>query len=62
MCDSTTDYGLLSVVVPLFNEAKNVQPLVDAIDRALNQFEYELILVDDGSTDDTFEQLKLLTH
>jgi glycosyltransferase involved in cell wall biosynthesis len=62
MCDSTTDYGLLSVVVPLFNEAKNVQPLVNAIERALNQFEYELILVDDGSTDDTFEQLKLLTH
>jgi glycosyltransferase involved in cell wall biosynthesis len=49
----------LSVVVPLYNEEPNVVPLFDEIGRALAHAEvsYELILVDDGSTDQTFDRL-----
>jgi glycosyltransferase involved in cell wall biosynthesis len=49
----------LSVVVPLYNEEPNVVPLFDEIGRALAHagVSYELILVDDGSTDQTFDRL-----
>lgn len=45
----------LSVVVPLYDEADNVTPLVDAIAHALSDYPqpWELVLVDDGSSDDT---------
>ncbi len=44
----------LSIVVPLFNEEENVEPLVEAVREALaGVVEYELLLVDDGSTDRT---------
>jgi glycosyltransferase involved in cell wall biosynthesis len=50
----------LSVVVPLFNESQNVRPLVDWIIQALESFpgSFEIILVDDGSRDDTWSQVK----
>ncbi len=50
----------LSVVVPLFNEEENVQPLYDEITAALEGVvdSYELVLVDDGSTDRTVERLR----
>jgi glycosyltransferase involved in cell wall biosynthesis len=51
-------FGLISLVVPLYNEAQNVIPLVKAINRALKDYTFELILVNDGSTDDTQQQLK----
>ena len=43
----------LSVVVPVCNEAENVEPLAREIDAALHERTYEMIFVDDGSTDDT---------
>lgn len=49
----------LSIVVPFFNEEGNVAILVERIDRelaALNQ-EFEIICVDDGSSDRTFNAL-----
>lgn len=58
----SSDFGLLSLVIPLYNEAQNVAPLVAAIDHALKEFTYELILVDDGSTDDTYKKLHQLAH
>jgi glycosyltransferase involved in cell wall biosynthesis len=49
----------LSVVAPLYNESQNVQPLVDWILEALagQAGSYEVILVDDGSRDDTWERI-----
>ena len=49
----------ISLVVPLYNEQDNVKKLVEEIDTAMRQsgLEYELILVDDGSTDGTFSIL-----
>lgn len=44
----------LSVVVPVFNEADNVLPLLDEIERALTPAGgFEVIFVDDQSDDDT---------
>jgi len=43
----------LSIVVPLFNEEANVRPLARAVRDALEDEDWELILVDDGSSDDT---------
>ncbi len=50
----------LSIVVPVFNEEENVGPLCDAISDALGEGEatYEVLLVDDGSTDRTREFLR----
>lgn len=44
---------LISVVVPVHNEAPNLQPLINAISLALAETEHEIIYVDDGSTDST---------
>lgn len=48
----------LSVVVTLLNEEENIKPLVKAIRQSLVWFDYELILVDDGSTDSTVKKIK----
>lgn len=49
----------ISIVVPLFNEEENVLLLIQRIEAALASFRdsYEIIAVDDGSTDETFERL-----
>jgi dolichol-phosphate mannosyltransferase len=51
----------LSVVVPVHNEEENVEPLIGEIDRALiDAGDYEMIFVDDGSTDSTLIRLDRL--
>ena len=49
----------ISIVVPLFNESRNLPPLLEALDKALTALEktYEVILVNDGSSDATAEHL-----
>ena len=46
---------MLSITVPLYNESESVRPLVAAVRTALADWptDWELILVDDGSQDDT---------
>ncbi|HEX6405805.1 MAG TPA: glycosyltransferase, partial [Gemmatimonadales bacterium] len=48
------------VVAPLFNESENVRPLVEWILQALESYAgvFEVILVDDGSRDDTWTQIQ----
>lgn len=49
----------VSVVVPVFNEAENIAPLVDEIATAMEaDGPYEIVFVDDGSTDATGERLR----
>jgi glycosyltransferase involved in cell wall biosynthesis len=50
----TVESALLSVVVPVYNEAENVGLLVEAVRSALgDEQSWELLLVDDGSADGT---------
>jgi len=52
----------LSLVMPCYNEAENVEAMHDAIAEAFADcgYEYELVFVDDGSRDGTFAKLKAL--
>ena len=52
----------ISVVVPLFNEEENVEPLFDALTVTLAGLgrAYEIVLVDDGSSDATEKRLSAL--
>ena len=47
----------VSVVVPLYNEAENVPILQSELTNALGDLDYEIIFVDDGSTDATVAQI-----
>ncbi|WP_294958732.1 glycosyltransferase family 2 protein [Sulfurovum sp.] len=48
----------LSIVIPMMNEEENVPPLFKEIRCSLEDIDYEMILVDDGSTDHTVERMK----
>lgn len=49
-------------MITLLNEEDNVAPLLESIYRELHAFDYELILVDDGSTDATVERIRALAN
>ena len=51
----------LSVVIPARNEGENIAALVRAIDAALQAHQpFEIIVVDDGSTDDTAARVRAM--
>ena len=52
----------ISVVIPLYNEEGNVEPMYEELGSVLGKLErpYEVIAVDDGSRDATFAQLRSL--
>lgn len=49
---------MISVVIPCRNEADNLAFLLDEVDAAMKDHAYEVIVVDDGSTDQTGEVLQ----
>ena len=55
---SSTPAPTVSIIVPVRNEAENVAPLVEEIATALDgRWNYEIVYVDDGSSDATGERL-----
>lgn len=52
----------ISVLIPLYNEAESLPELIDWIGRVMNEngFTYEVIFVDDGSTDNSWEVIQKL--
>jgi len=51
-----------SLVLPVFNEEKNIQKCLENLNQVLDSTfqNHELILVNDGSTDNTLEIIKML--
>jgi glycosyltransferase involved in cell wall biosynthesis len=51
---------LVSVIIPIYNEEENVEPLYSALTATMDaqDYEYELVFVDDGSTDRTFQLIE----
>lgn len=58
------DRTMISLVIPIFNEEDSLVPLCDQIDSVLQQAgnAYEIIFVDDGSTDNTPDRLSVLAE
>src|ERR1039457_5125825 len=55
-----TGAGLLSVVIPAYNEEQNVDAIYQAVCLALAGEAFEVIFVDDGSSDGTAERVRQL--
>lgn len=49
---------LISIVITVYNEEDNIQPLLEATYSALEEIDYEVILIEDGSTDRTVAEVK----
>ncbi|NQT66388.1 MAG: glycosyltransferase family 2 protein [Actinobacteria bacterium] len=49
----------LSIVIPIYNERESIEKLYKKLDEALSRInlKYEVLLIDDGSVDDTFNEL-----
>ncbi len=54
--------GLLSLVIPVYNEVASLAPLLDELDEALGALgrPYEVVFIDDGSTDGSFAEMERL--
>lgn len=51
----------IAVIIPVYCEANNLQPLIDRLEKVflgLQSYNYEYIIVNDGSTDHSFEMLQ----
>ena len=45
----------ISIIIPTYNERDNIIALVKRIDHALSDYEYEIVFIDDNSSDGTTE-------
>lgn len=54
------DLPKLSVIICVYNEEQNIKPLNQRIHEALQELDYEIVYVDDGSTDSTLREIKNL--
>ena len=54
----------ISVVIPLFNEEESISELVAWIAKVMydNNYTYEIVIVDDGSTDNSWDEIRKLTE
>jgi dolichol-phosphate mannosyltransferase len=55
---------LVSIIVPMHNEALNIRPLYDELSHTINRlaYKFEIIFVDDGSNDDTVNLVEELAQ
>ena len=51
----------LSIVVPCFNEEESVEIFFDEIQRTLPKYDYEIIYINDGSSDNTLANIKKMS-
>ena len=48
----------LSIVIPIYNEEKNIQELFEKINASLTNYDFEIIAVNDGSKDNSWKELE----
>ena len=59
----STGAPAFSIVVPVYNEVESLDELLLAVDSAMpSDHDYEIVFVDDGSTDGSFQKLKTLAE
>ena len=51
---------MISIIIPTYNEAKNIQTLINQISSSLKNNQFEIIVVDDDSPDKTWQVVKKL--
>lgn len=53
----------LSLIIPIYNEEKNISRLHHSITQTMteNDYNYELIMIDDGSSDRSIEMIEALS-
>lgn len=52
---------LISIVIPVYNEEQNIEPLVNAVIAKVEaEGDYEILLIDDGSTDQSWKKISEL--
>ena len=51
----------ISIIIPCYNEENTIQQIIELVRNELNEREYEIILVDDASTDNTSQIIKDLS-
>lgn len=54
--------NLLSIVVPCFNEEETVEIFLKEIQKTLNNYDFEILFINDGSSDDTLKKIKDLAN
>lgn len=52
---------LLSIIIPVLNEQNNIKPLLQRLLPIIKNYKYEVIFIDDGSTDNTNSEIKNYT-
>ena len=52
----------ISIVLPIYNEAQGIPELISETQNAMAGFSYEIIAVNDGSKDNSFEVLKSIAE
>ena len=51
----------LSIIIPTYNERDNIVPLINRLHQALSSYDYEIVLIDDDSSDGTAELAESLS-
>lgn len=49
----------LSIIIPVYNEQNNIDPLVDRLLPIVSGYDFELVFIDDGSRDETKKRVQL---
>lgn len=51
----------VSIIIPVYNEEHNIDPLIQTLTQTLAHYEYEILFIDDGSTDNTVASISIHT-
>ena len=52
---------MISVIIPIFNEEENINKLSQSITKALSDIDYEVLFINDGSTDNSENEILKLS-